>query len=88
MHWDGVLGNEWDMPDTISTYRQVRLIINPTSSMEGRTYWSLHAVAVLKGVPHTRVLGSGYVFDLGSRPSEQAIWAMIRALADSQVSPQ
>ena len=61
------------MSDRISTYRQVRLVLQVPSKDGQRTYWSLHAVGVRAGVPHSVILLDGVVAPLSSRPTTEEI---------------
>jgi hypothetical protein len=65
------------MPDRISNYRQVRLIINPRRQEGGRASWALNAIVVKKGVPYATSLGSGEVSGLSWDSSEEEIWAAL-----------
>lgn len=49
------------MNDTISTYRQVRLVLQIPQDKRSQSYWSLHAVGVKRGVPTSRIVLDGYV---------------------------
>jgi hypothetical protein len=61
------------MADRVSTYRQVRLVLQVPSGSAQRTYFSLHAVGVRKGVPHAAVLADGVVAHLGNQPTTEEI---------------
>jgi hypothetical protein len=69
------------VPDVISNYRSVRLIITPGLYAGGKSHFALHAVIVRKGVPHTRALASGLVPYLAEDCSEQEIRAAVGAAA-------
>jgi len=61
------------MPDRISTYRQVRLVLQIPSEPRGRSYWSLHAVGVRNGVPSSVILLDGFAGHLSNRPTTEEI---------------
>lgn len=69
------------MADQISNYRSVRLIITPGVYAAGRSHFALHAVRVIKGVPHTVALSNGLVPFLPLDASEQQIRAAVMAAA-------
>jgi len=62
------------MPDQISNYRQVRLIITPGHYSPLRSHWNLNAVVVRNGVPYATYLCGGTVPEL----SRDATAAQIR----------
>lgn len=72
------------MPDRISRYRQVRLIVDVPQSASPLAHWSLVAVRVTRGVPDNRLLRSGYTPLPGPAPSEQQIWAALAALVEAE----
>lgn len=61
------------MNDRISTYRQVRLVLQVPSTSGARTYFSLHAVGVRRGVPSSVILADGVVGNLGQQPTAEEI---------------
>lgn len=65
------------MADIISTYRQVRLVLQVPQQAGGRTYFSLHAVGVKRGVPTARILADGTVKGLDPLCTEEEIWEAI-----------
>lgn len=67
------------MPDRISQYRQVRLIIDPVGSDWSIASWHVHLLDVRKGIPYARCLASGDISIDQAAPSSADIW---RALAD------
>jgi hypothetical protein len=67
------------MPDRISTYRQVRLVLQVPARDGARTYFSVHAVGVKRGVPHAEVLADGVVAPLPASPSTEEIVAALDA---------
>lgn len=74
------------MPDKISTYRQVRLVLQVPAKKGGRTYWSLHAVGHRNGVPHAVILLDGVVGPLDPRPTtEEILEALSAAISQSML---
>ena len=61
------------MADQISTYRQIRLVLQIPGTRRGRTYWSLHAIGVRKGIPTSTILLDGVVGPLDPRPTVEEI---------------
>lgn len=59
--------------DRISTYRQVRLVLQIPNLPTARTYWSLHAVGVKRGIPTSTVLLDGVVGHLAQNPTTEEI---------------
>jgi len=45
--------------DSISNYRQVRLIISPWEGEWARAYWSVHFLTVKQGIPRSQVADDG-----------------------------
>jgi hypothetical protein len=45
--------------DTVSNYRQVRLILSPWEGDWQRAYWSIHFLSVRQGVPRSEVAEDG-----------------------------
>lgn len=76
------------MPDTISSYRQVRLVINLANVENGRTYWSLHFVGVYKGVPRSKVVLDGYVAEMDPMPTVEEVLEAIAAVASQSMLHQ
>lgn len=67
--------------DTVSNYRQVRLILSPWEGSWQRAYWSIHFLSVRQGVPRSAVAEDGLLI-LGSEvPEQSVVWASIGALA-------
>jgi hypothetical protein len=73
------------MPDQISTYRTVRLIIQPGRIRSDRSYWCIHAVRVTRGVPRTVVLVDGFVPLLREDCTTEEILEAIAAVADQSM---
>lgn len=71
------------MHDRISTYRQVRLILNPADGSWQSAYWHLHLLDVRKGIPHARILEDGIIVVGKDQPQAEDFWA---ALADITAS--
>lgn len=67
------------MPDIVSSYRQVRLVLQVPAQRGGRTYYSLHAVGVRRGVPTARILADGTVSALDPLCTNEEIWEAIAA---------
>lgn len=67
------------MAEKISTYRQVRLILQVPGRSGGRTYYSLHAVGVRRGVPTSTIVADGTVSPLEVDCSTEDMWAAIAA---------
>ena len=65
--------------DRISRYRQVRLVLQVPHTPGGRTYWSLHAVGVRAGVPHSVILLDGVVPGISAQPTTEEILEAIDA---------
>lgn len=61
------------MADRISTYRQVRLVVQIPQDRASRSYFSLHAVGVKKGVPTSTVLLDGWVAALDQLATTEEI---------------
>ena len=61
------------MVDRISTYRQVRLVLQIPVDRGSRSYWSLHAVGVRNGIPTARILLDGFVPGLDRQPTTEEI---------------
>lgn len=72
------------MPDRISSYRQVRLILEVPQSASPLAHWSLIAVRTTRGIPDNRLVASGYHPFSGPAPSEQQIWAALAALVEAE----
>lgn len=71
------------MPDSISNYRQVRLIIDLPHGEETRCHWSLIALSVRKGVPYAQVLERGWTIVLPSKPGVAQIWEALSGVWES-----
>jgi hypothetical protein len=67
------------MPDRISNYRQVRLILSPWEGDWTRAYWSVHFLTVRQGIPRSEVAADGLVRVGAEVPSQDLFWS---ALAD------
>jgi hypothetical protein len=67
------------MPDRISNYRQVRLILNPWEGDWNRAYWSVHFLTVKQGIPRSEVAADGLVRIDSLVPTQDQFWS---ALAD------
>jgi len=61
------------MSDRISTYRQVRLVLQVPRSEDQRAYYSLHAIGVYKGIPTARILVDGTVSLAPLNPTTEEI---------------
>jgi len=73
------------MNDQISTYRQIRLVMQVPVSGRSRTYWSLHAVGVKRGVPTAKILADGTVAGLDPLCTTEEIWEAIAAAVAQNV---
>lgn len=71
------------MPDTISTYRQIRLLIQVAPEGTHRSYWSLHAVGVKRGIPSSTILLDGFVGGLAHNCTTEEILEAVHAAATS-----
>lgn len=61
------------MPDQISSMRTVRLVLHIPHQEGGRTYFSVHTISTVKGVPRAAVILDGVVAPLSTRPTTQEI---------------
>jgi hypothetical protein len=76
------------MPDQISTYRQIRLVLQVPPLDGVRTYWSLHAVGVRRGVPTSKILLDGTVARLSPTPTtEEILEALAAVVASTMLLP-
>lgn len=75
------------MPDRISSYRQIRLIIDLPHGEQQRCHWSLIALSVRKGIPHAEVLDRGWTVPLPAKPGISEVWEALagvhEAMADA-----
>lgn len=69
------------MADTISNYRQVRLILSPWEGDWTRAYWSVHFLTVRAGVPRTEIAEDGLLLLGSDTPTQGVFWAALAALA-------
>jgi len=67
------------MADRISTYRTVRLVLQVPHKPGGRTYYSLHAIAVRRGVPTSTILADGVVPPISPNCTTEEIWEALDA---------
>jgi len=75
------------MPDRISNYRQVRLIISPWEGQWSRAYWHVHFLTVKQGIPRTQVADDGLIM-LGSQtPTQEDFWAALASLCAERSHP-
>lgn len=65
------------MADTISNYRQVRLVLQVPSGDGGRVYWSLNAVRTRKGIPSSVCIADGHFY---APPGDWTIPTIISAV--------
>lgn len=61
------------MPDRISNYRQVRLILQVPQAQSERAYFSIHAVGVRNGIPSSQILTDGWVPLAHATPTTEEI---------------
>lgn len=77
------------MPDAVSTYRTVRLILQPGRIRPDMSYWALHAVRVTRGHPRTVVIADGFVGLLRENCTAHEIVEALDAVVDQLlVTPQ
>lgn len=70
------------MADQISNYRQVRLVLQVPQGDQQRTYFSVHAVGVKRGIPTASVLADGVVAPMQSHPTlEEIVEALSSAVS-------
>lgn len=67
------------MPDRISQYRQLRLVVNPPIRAE-KASWALHATTVVKGVPHAVAIDGGVLQRSEVGTVEEVMLIMAEAL--------
>jgi hypothetical protein len=67
------------MADRISNYRSVRLVLQVPAKAGGRTYYSLHAISTVRGVPSSTILADGVVPPLAPDCTTEAIWEAINS---------
>ena len=68
------------MPDRISNYRQVRLILNPWEGEWSRAYWSVHFLTVKQGIPRSVVADDGLIMLGTDVPTQQQFWGALASL--------
>lgn len=68
------------MPDRISNYRQVRLVLNPHPTDHAVLAWHVTGIRVRKGVPHSQVWDSGNIIIGAEPPSQSDFWAALASL--------
>lgn len=68
------------MGDTISNYRQVRLIISPWEGMWDRAYWSVHFLTVKQGIPRSEVADDGLIILGSAAPTAAQFWSALASL--------
>lgn len=75
------------MADSISNYRQVRLIISPWEGEWSRAYWSVHFLTVKQGIPRSEVADDGLILLGGDQPTQAEFWSALASLcADRAVT--
>jgi len=72
------------MPDRVSNYRQVRLIISPWEGRWNRAYWSVHFLSVKQGVPRSEIAEDGLIVLGSEAPSQQQFWSALARLCAQQ----
>jgi len=74
------------MPDSISNYRQVRLVINPHPLDHCQASWHVTAIRVRKGIPHSQIWAGGSIL-IGDEPVSQSdFWAALASLCAEQAA--
>lgn len=68
------------MPDRISNYRQVRLILSPWEGQWDRCYWSVHFLTVRQGVPRSQIADDGLIMLGSSTPTQEDFWDALASL--------
>lgn len=68
------------MSDTVSNYRQVRLIISPWEGEWRRAYWSVHFLTVRNGVPRSQVADDGLIMLGSDVPTQAEFWSALASL--------
>jgi len=74
------------MPDRISNYRQVRLILNPWEGEWSRAYWSVHFLSVKAGVPRSEVADDGLILLGSAVPTQTQFWGVLASLCAERAS--
>lgn len=72
------------MPDRISNYRQVRLIISPWEGEWTRAYWAVHFLSVRQGVPRSEVADDGLIILNRETPTQGEFWSVLSSLCAAQ----
>jgi len=72
------------MPDRISNYRQVRLIISPWEGQWSRAYWSVHFLTVKQGVPRSQIADDGVIMLGSEQPTAAQFWSVLASLCADQ----
>ena len=70
--------------DSISNYRQVRLIISPWEGEWARAYWSVHFLTVKQGIPRSQVADDGLILLGTDKPQQKDFWAALASLCAGQ----
>lgn len=73
--------------DSISNYRQVRLIISPWEGSWERAYWSVHFLTVKQGIPRSQVADDGLIIVGSATPTAQDFWRVLASLCAGQSHP-
>lgn len=68
------------MPDRISNYRQVRLILSPWEGEWNRSYWSVHFLTVRNGIPRAEVADDGLILLGSDQPTQAQFWGVLASL--------
>jgi len=74
------------MPDRISNYRQVRLILSPWEGSWSRAYWSVHFLSVRNGVPRSEIADDGLIILGGDVPTQAEFWSALASLCASNAA--
>jgi hypothetical protein len=74
------------MPDRISNYRQVRLIVSPWEGSWSRAYWSVHFLSVRAGIPRSEIADDGLIILGGDVPTQGEFWSALASLCASNAA--
>lgn len=75
------------MPDRISNYRQVRLILSPWEGQWSRAYWSVHFLSVRQGVPRAQIADDGLILLGSETPTQDQFWSTLASLCAGKSRP-
>lgn len=72
------------MADSVSNYRQVRLILSPWEGEWNRCYWSVHFLTVKQGIPRSQVADDGLIMLGSDTPTADQFWSALASLCSAQ----